>query len=935
MGGGELEFRMLGPLEVIDSGRSVSLGAPKQRALLAVLLLHANEPVSADVLIDALWDDEAPETAVTSVHGYVSRLRRLLGSNAIATEARGYRVHVGPDALDTRRFEHLVERGGEALAAGRADVAAEALQQGLELWRGPALADFRYESFAQAEAARLDELRLTALEERIEAGLELGRAGELIGELNSLVAEHPLRERLRRHLMIALYRSGRQAEALAAYKDARETLADLGLDPSRELQELERAILNQDPSLTRISDTARPTGPRPPSFSTPLVGRQAELAAMRLALLDPGVRLLTLTGPGGAGKTRLALELLHGVGAEYADGAVFVPLAPVTDPDLIIPAIAQAAGVMEVSGETLETTLEAHLRHRHVLLVLDNFEQLTAAAARLPGLLSAGPRVQLLVTSRAPLRLSGEHEFAVPSLERSDAVALLVERARAVRPEFDPSADDEALLSEICDRLDDLPLAIELAAARVKLLSPRAMLARLEKRLGLLTGGPRDLPQRQQTLRATLDWSYGLLEPQEQRAFARLAVFVGGATLDAAEEVCGDDLEVFESVSSLVDKNLLRSSEQADGEPRIRMLHIIREYALERLRESPDHDELVRRHAEYYAALAKRAAPELIRAEQAAWFERLAHEHDNFRAALAWLLERPEADPPLELAGSLWRYWETRGHLTEGANWLERALAHEGAAKPGTTATALLGAGCLAHSRGEYEDAITFHERAAGLYEELGEPRGLAWSLNNLGLVFTNEGRLDRAAELHEQSLALAREIGEEWLIASSLINLANVAFFKRDYDRAEVLQEEGRRLSGELGDEWRVGLACLNLGWIHIGQGDTERASARLCESIELFRRLRERRWLPDALEGLAAVAAETGQAERAARLFGAADGIRASINAPVGESERAIYEPFLARAREELGATAFEEAGAAGRVMTPEQAVSLALENTIVLSP
>jgi predicted ATPase/DNA-binding SARP family transcriptional activator len=929
MADGRLTFRILGTLEAVVSGKAVALGAPKQRALLAALLIHANEPVSMDALAEALWGDRPPPTATTNIQIYVSQLRKLLGGRTILTEAGGYRLSLEDGELDARRFEELITEARSAHGEGRAEV----LREALELWHGEALGDFRFETFAQNEAARLDELRLAAVEDRIAADLDVGCGPELIPELGALIEQHPLRERLRRHLMLALYRAGRQADALEAYGHARAALDDLGLAPSAELQELERAILNHNPALAPAARPrlgSEPERPRPPVPATPIVGRRAELTTIREMLADPSVRLLTMTGPGGTGKTRLALEVLHAVESNYTDGAFFVALAPVVDPDRLLSTIAQCVGVRDNGRASVEAMLHERLHERDMLLVLDNFEQLAPAAEQLLDLLAAAPRLQMLVTSRACLRLSSEYEMPVPPLERGDALALLIERAHAARPDFE-AASEEPLLGEICARLDDLPLAIELAAARLKVLSPEAMLGRLDERLRLLTGGARDLPARQRTLRATLDWSYDLLTEDERQLLARLSVFVGGCTLEAAEVVCGDAIDVFEGIASLVDKSLARVATAGGGDSRLTMLQTIREYAQEQLRTREEHATFADRHAEYYLRLAEEASPELSGPDQARWFDRLESEHDNLRAALAVLVDRSDAERAASLAASLWKFWQTRGFLTEGTESLDRAL-ELGPPPVKATADALNAAGCLADSSGRYERAIEYHSRASALYEDLHERPGVAWSLNNLALVHTSLGKFDRAAELHERSLGIARDIGEERLIASSLINLANVAYHRRDYALAEELQEEGRQRSQELGDTWREAIACLNLGWIHLGQGDTARASSRLYESIEHFRRLEERPHLSDAIEGLAAVAANTGDAERAARLFGAGEALRASVGAPLVESEQAIHAPYIQTARELLGEERYQQAANAGRVLTAVELIGYAMQEAVV---
>ena len=525
-----MDFAILGPLRVGGPAGPIELPAAKQRSLLAALLLaHREEAVAPARLIDVLWGEEPPATAAKALQVHISRLRRALGpDDRIVTRASGYAIALEPGELDLERFESLVAR---ARAAGQPQEASALLGEALALFRGPPLADAPLLGPAAAEAGRLADLRLAVLEERIDADLAAGADAALVGELEALAAEHPYRERLHGQLMRALYRAGRQADALDAFRRVRGSLVeDLGLDPGRELQQLEAAILAHDPSLDVDEPAGAPEPPPLPSPLTPLLGREAEVEAAAALLGDPAVRLVTLTGPGGIGKTRMALELASRTAERYGDGARFVPLAAIDAAVRVVPAIAQALGVVDDLAE--------HLASRELLLVVDNLEQVLDAAPDLAALLATAPRVTLLATSRAPLRIAGERELAVSPLAREPAVELFVTRARALGARVEPGPDVE----RICDRLDRLPLAIELAAARSKLLSPAAILDRLERRLDLLSSGPRDAPARQQTLRAAIGWSYDLLDPPVQRLFAELGVFVGGWTLEAAEAVCGPDV---------------------------------------------------------------------------------------------------------------------------------------------------------------------------------------------------------------------------------------------------------------------------------------------------------------------------------------------------------------------------------------------------------
>jgi predicted ATPase/DNA-binding SARP family transcriptional activator len=626
-----VEYRILGPLEVVDDGRSIPLGTVKQQALLAVLLLNANEVVPRERLIDELWGERPPATAAKAVQVYVSQLRKRLGEDrsSVATRANGYVLELAPERLDAAQFERRLGEARARAAVGATEDAARLLGDALALWRGRALAGVSFESYASADVERLEELRLVALMERIDCDLELGRHERLIGELERLVAEHPLKERLRAQLMLALYRSGRQAEALVAYRDAREQLVEkLGIEPGDELRALERAVLAHEPTLAGLSsvDADAPI-PGLPIPATPLVGRTKELdEAGRLLRAH---RLVTLTGAGGSGKTRLAIQLAADAAAEFPDGVFWVPLQALRDPELVLPTITRAVGANDAVVEPL--------RDRRLLLVLDNFEQLLDAAARLGELLGRLPDLKLLVTSREPLHIAAEYEYPVAPLREREAVTLFMQRATAMKPDF---AYDDSIV-EICRRLDCLPLALELAAARVKALSVGDLLTRLDRRLPILVGGPQDAPERQRTLRATIAWSYELLTSDEQRLFARLSVFVGGCTLEAAEEVCEAHVD---TITALIDKSLLRR----EGE-RYSMLETIGEYAVERLEERGELDDLRRRHAEHYVDRA-RSVEHLIRSPQAAaLLDRLEHDHGNLRAALAWF-SRGDANRALRLA---------------------------------------------------------------------------------------------------------------------------------------------------------------------------------------------------------------------------------------------------------------------------------------------
>jgi predicted ATPase/DNA-binding SARP family transcriptional activator len=942
----DVSFRLLGPVEAVRGEEALDIGGPKSRALLAYLLLRRGELVSLERLIDELWD-EPPPTAAKIVRLYVSRLRKAFddGSGAVVvTRPAGYELRLGDALLDLEAFQAKVSAASQVAPRS----AAGLLREALALWRGPALADLDSETFVEAERERLEELRLAALEARIDADLACGRDVELIPELAALTAEHPLREHLPARSMLALYRSGRQAEALEVYRRTREKLVEeRGIEPGPELRRLEQRILRQDPELElRTRRRRRPPPTNLPVEKAGLIGREHELRELTALLHAPGVRLLTLTGAGGTGKTRLALRLAAQALPSVPDGAFLVELAPIGDPALLAASIARTLGVAESGAAGPLDHLEDFLRERRLLLLLDSFEHLVHAAPLVAELLASAPGLKVLVTSRAPLRLSGEHEYPVrplalpeagalpdaQQLGRFAAVQLFAERARAVQPGFVISEANAADVSAICVRLDGLPLALELAAARVKLLSPRDLLARLERPFEVLRGGARDLSPRHRTLERTIEWSYDLLTPPQQALFLRLSVFAGGCTVQAAEAVCNPQgelgLSTLDGLGALVDESLAETRQALEPELRFSMLDTVREYAAERLEAGDDGSRIRERHLQYYVALAEAAEPGLEGPEQSASLTGLEAEHDNFRAALDFCRGEGKAELELRLAAALARFWYLHNHLREGSGRLESALARCGGGPPALRAAALSGAALLASRQGQHERAKAFWEESLTLFRRLKDGLGTARCLNNLGNMAVWEGDYERAQALFEQSRKLARGDGGTWVLAAATNNLGDLALTVGEFEQADALFEESLELHRELAEPEGIAISLLNLGFVALERDERSEACRFFDECVVLGRELGDREVIVVCLEGFAAVAAASGEMRRAGRLVGAAAALREEIDYSLGPFERTVHERTIAALAAALGPEQRAAAERSGRKLSMVEALDAAGE-------
>jgi non-specific serine/threonine protein kinase len=938
-----LRLYLFGSFHIENEAEPAHLPTRKAELLLAYLALHP-EPHPREKLAALLWGDSPDEQARASLRNALTTLRKSLGDDLILADREA--VQLNPEA--GLWVDALTLKAQADAFASTAMPDSDAVD--VELYGGDLLADF-YDEWVLAEREQYRRLYLDTLARLARLHRSRGDYQRAIEAAKRLLAAEPTSESAHQSLMQSHHALGDYDSALRQYEACQRVLRDeLGVEPSAETRTLYAQI--KQAAATHSSPEVQLNNLPVPLTS--FIGRDREIQELSAWLGGDRAglavaRLYTLTGPGGAGKTRLALRVAGELAKAqaFADGVWWTELAAASEAAFVPQAVAKVFGLRESSGQPITDSLIAFLRPKHLLLILDNCEHLIVACAQLAGqLLPACPRLKILATSREALGIGGEQVWPVPSLDmHSEAVRLFVERAAAVKFGFTLTESNAQAIAQICQRLDGMPLAIELAAARVKALSPEQVAERLDDRFDLLTTGSRAALPRQQTLRAAMDWSHDLLDEEEQTLFRRLAVFAGGFTLEAVEVVMRDWrigefsnspilrprsglASNLDGLARLIDKSLLLAEDS-----RYRMLETIREYAADKLWLSGEEPEMRRRHLQWCVGLVESAEPKLISAEQAEWQERLERDHANIRAALRWAAEGDEAEVllGLRLAGALWRFWDQRGYLGESRKQLEKLLALP-AAQRRTEARAktLLHAGILAHYQMDRAAAETLLTESLSLWRELGEgtKRSQALTLYHLGFAAHRLGDLIIARAHYEASLALWRDLNDEWGLSETLSNLGMLVRREGDFERAHAYHSESLSLKRKIGDPRGIAYALWGLGQVALAQGNHAEARACFGESLSIAHRMNDLWTTPYDFEAFALLAAAEAQPERAAKLFGAAGTVRERTGSPTATVWDSEYEQAMARGREQIGEAAFEAARAEGAALSLSEAVALALK-------
>lgn len=975
-------------------------GLRKAASLVKLLALSPTHRLHREQVMDALWPDLGTGRASNNLRQALHAARRTLepgrSANSRYLSLREKQLTLCPGErlwVDIEAFE-------EAAATARRSRDPSAFRLAVELYAGELLPGDRYEEWTEGRREELRRLYLGLLLELAGLYEEGGEHDAGVEALLRAAAEDPALEEAHAGLMRLYALSGRRTRALAQYRRLRKVLSEkLEMEPDASTRRLYDEIAagrfpSGEPTALAAKKQQVEGKHNLPAPRSSFVGREQELIEVKRTLVM--TRLLTLTGVGGSGKTRLAVEVARDLVGAYPDGVWLLELAPLTEPDLIPQAVAETLGVRESPGQPLIDTFVETLRPKNMVLVLDNCEHLVEAAARLVDvLLSACPRLRILATSREPLDVEGEviwrvpplsvpdpqHALTVQELQSSESARLFLERTVQRDRAFILTEQNAQMVSGISRKLEGIPLAIELAAARVGTLSLEQIAQKLEESLELLTGGGRIAMPRQRTLSGTLDWSYDLLLKSEQRVFRRLSVFAGGWTLQASEAVASsegvDEAEVLDLLSGLVGKSLVVAEPTAEDGVRYRMLEPVRQYALHKLEESGEVEAVKHSHAEHFLALAEGAEPRLWGSEESAWLQRLEAELDNLRTAFSWALEREEPELGLRLAGALRWFWSERGYNGEGLEWSERvlvkdrgrasemarakvldaagwlavdlgdlnraeAIAREGirlseetGVRGGLAASFFDMLGMMASMRGDYARAVKLLEEGLVLNREAGDNRGLTFSLFNLGDVASDRGEHERAMELYEEAGALCRVSGDMRSLPKYSYRLGYECLIQGDYERATQLFQEAVDMCREQGQKGGLDDALDKLGWVELARGNHERAKALFKESLVLCVELDDKWIAPENIEGLACIAGARAETERAARLFGSAEALREAVGYQHMPEEDALRTPYLAMARSQLDEASWEEAWAEGRAMSMEQAIDYALSDEKHTSP
>lgn len=882
-------MRILGPIEATIDDEAVALGGAKQRSVLAVLAIRHGQVVSSDELIEAVWGDDLPSNPLNTLQYQIAQLRKLIENDSsspqfLVTRSPGYLLDARSTSLDASTFEALVRDARTALADKDKVLAAELVDDALSLWRGPALADFRYDDFAQSYAASLDDARLAAEELRVEVSLSSGRHTEVIPRLAQLVSDHPLREGLWAQQMVALYRDGQQTEALRAYQSAREALGDVGIDPSTELRALEQQIIEQDPALDGPEQPAARPENNLPTAPNSLVGRDQTVTDILAALAS--TRLITLSGPGGSGKTRLAIETAQQSLERFEDGVWFVPLDRIDEPSLVPAFVGRTIGMKERPDVDVSDNIADTLGTRPVMLVLDNAEHIVDATAELTAaLLAKCPNLTVMVTSQVLLDVHGEVVFAVEPLslpgntssifdrlEDVDAVALFIERTAAAGTETDEWDDESyAAAANIVAALDGMPLAIELAAARTRSMSLSEIADGLNDRFGLLSKGSRDAPPRQRTLTGAMEWSIGLLTPEQQSTLIRLSVSTGD--FDAATAASIADLspeDVRETLAILVDRSLLRRTEDVAGVARFAMLETLRHYGTESMT-PPALGDARNAHLRTFASFVEQAAEGICGPDQMTWLARINADYANIRAALGWSLESGDLDAGMLLGGLLGRFWDWTGRLKEADEWLTR-LSEADEQQRSSRASVLAWRSYLAWEFGDTEKARDLSDAAQIAAMAGGDPVERANVLSPKALIARSTGDLDSARESSMEIIALGDEVGSEWMAAWAASTLATIALAAGDASAAETHARDTITRFERIGDRRGTGWGLVACAQADFAQGKFGAARDHARQALSASFNTHDDRNVSWALELLAEIAHAQQQYERSAQLWGAA---------------------------------------------------------------